>query len=61
MTALTSQELGTLLERLDDEPADALESHVLEFKSSKVNAKSIRESVVAFANAQGRDARNRCR
>jgi ATP-dependent DNA helicase RecG len=53
MTALTSQDLSTLLERLDDEPADALESDVLEFKSSKVNAKSIRESVVAFANAQG--------
>ena len=53
MTALTIQELSTLLERLDGETADALESDVLEFKSSRVNAKSIRESVVAFANAQG--------
>lgn len=53
MTALTSQELSALLERLDGESADALESDVLEFKSSRVNFKSIRESVVAFANAQG--------
>ena len=53
MTALTRQELSTLLERLDGETADALESDVLEFKSSRVTTKSIRESVVAFANAQG--------
>ena len=53
MTALTSEELSKLLERLDGEPADALESDVLEFKSSRVDVKTIRESVVAFANAQG--------
>lgn len=53
MTALNSQELSKLLERLECEPADALESDDLEFKSARVNAKSIRESVVAFANAQG--------
>ena len=53
MTVLTTQEISTLIERLDGEAADALESDVLEFKSAKVSAKSIRESVVAFANAQG--------
>ena len=53
-------ELGDLLDRLDGEPADALESETLEFKSweprghqRKTQLRSIREAVVAFANARG--------
>ena len=53
MTPLTSEELRQLLYRLDGESADDLESEVLEFKSSTANYKSIRESVVALANAKG--------
>ena len=53
MTSLTSEELRKLLERLDGESADDLESEVLEFKSSRVSVKAIRESVVAFANTKG--------
>ena len=60
MTALTSEELRELLKRLDGEPADALESEHLEFKSANARrdqvrnqSRSIRESVVALANAQG--------
>ena len=53
-------ELGELLDRLDGEPADALESETLEFKSwdprsqqRKTQLRSLRETVVAFANARG--------
>ena len=53
-------ELRELLGRLDGEPADALESETLEFKSwdpqgqqRKVQVRNLRESVVAFANARG--------
>ena len=53
MTPLTSEKLRDLLNRLDGESADDLESEVLEFKSSMAKIKSIRESVVAFANAKG--------
>ncbi len=53
MTPLTSEKLRALLQRLDGESADDLESEVLEFKSSTANYKSIRESVVALANAKG--------
>ena len=60
MTTLTSKELRELLERLDGESADDLESQHLEFKSAdargaKVRAQSraIREAAVAFANAEG--------
>ncbi len=60
MTALTSEELRELLKRLDGEPADALESNHLEFKSGNARgaqirnqSRTIRESVVAFANADG--------
>ena len=53
-------ELRELLNRLDREPADALESETLEFKSwdsqgqqRKAQVRNLRESVVAFANARG--------
>lgn len=57
---LKLSELRELLGRLDGEPADALESETLEFKSwdpqgqqRKVQVRNLRESVVAFANASG--------
>ena len=53
-------ELRELLNRLDGQPADALESDTIEFKSwddspsaYKSQLKTIRETVVAFANASG--------
>ena len=53
-------EISELLDRLDGEPADALESETLEFKSwdprsqqRKTQLRSLRETVVAFANARG--------
>lgn len=53
-------ELRNLLKRLDGEPADALESATVEFKSwddsgsaYKSQLKEIRETAVAFANASG--------
>ncbi len=60
MTALTSEEIREMLKRLDGEPADALESEYLEFKSGNAQgsevrrqSRAIRESAVAFANAHG--------
>ena len=57
---LTLAELSALLGRLDGEPADALESETLEFKSwnplgraRKDQVRDVRETVVAFANASG--------
>ena len=58
---LTTHALRRLLSRLDGEPADALESETLEFKSGKASGReairsqlrAIRESVVGFANANG--------
>ena len=57
---LKLSELSELLNRLDGEPADALESETLEFKSwdsqsqqRKAQLRSLREAVVAFANARG--------
>jgi ATP-dependent DNA helicase RecG len=56
----TYEELRLLLDRLDGEPADALEAQHLEFKSwldaddqPKERLNKVRESVVAFANASG--------
>lgn len=53
-------ELRKLLDRLDGQPADALESDTIEFKSwddspsaYKTQLRTIRETVVAFANASG--------
>ena len=53
-------ELRELLDRLDGERADALESDTIEFKSwddspgaYKTQLRTIRETVVAFANASG--------
>ena len=53
-------ELRELLDRLDGQPADALESDTIEFKSwddspgtYKTQLRTIRETVVAFANASG--------
>lgn len=53
-------ELMELLNRLDGQPADALESDTIEFKSwddspsaYKSQLRTIRETVVAFANASG--------
>ena len=53
-------ELRELLKRLDGQPADALESNTIEFKSwddspaaYKTQLRTIRETVVAFANASG--------
>lgn len=53
-------ELKKLLDRLDGERADALESDTIEFKSwddspaaYKTQLRTIRETVVAFANASG--------
>jgi len=53
-------QLRNELHRLDGEPADSLESETLEFKSwnpagsaHKAQVREIRETVVAFANAQG--------
>ena len=60
MTTLTSKELRELLERLDGESADDLESENLEFKSGaargsavRAQSRAIREAAVAFANAKG--------
>ena len=57
---LTISQLSKLLERLDGEPADSLESDTLEFKSwnphgpaRKSQLREIREEVVALANSQG--------
>lgn len=57
---LTLGDLRQLLVRLDGEPADALEDQTLEFKSwsrhgsaYKSQLRELRESVVAFANAEG--------
>ena len=57
---LKLSELSELLDRLDGEPADALESETLECKSwdsqrqqRKTQIRSLRETVVAFANARG--------
>ena len=57
---LKLSDLSDLLNRLDGEPADALESETLEFKSwdsqgqqRKAQLRSLREAVVAFANARG--------
>ena len=57
---LALPELRELLGRLDGEPADALESETLEFKSwnphgnaRKDQVREVRETVVAFANASG--------
>lgn len=56
----TLAEIRSLLARLDEAPADALESEVLEFKSWKPHGdayraqiRELRETVVAFANARG--------
>ena len=55
-----TDQLKHLLGRLDGEPADALESDTIEFKSwddsassYKSQLKEIRETVIAFANAAG--------
>ncbi len=59
MTTMKTEELQILLERLDGEPADALESEALEFKSWRRSdsyarkIQSVREAAVAFANANG--------
>ncbi|WP_419949670.1 RNA-binding domain-containing protein [Candidatus Palauibacter sp.] len=52
--------IPALLDRLDGEPADALESDTLEFKSwdphggaRRTQIREVRETVVAFANANG--------
>lgn len=57
---LTLDQVRAQLERLEGEPADAVESESLEFKSwnptrsaHKSQVREIRETVVAFANAQG--------
>ena len=57
---MTNSDLGNLLNRLDGEPADSLESDTLEFKSwnphgpaHKTQLRDIREEVVALANANG--------
>ena len=57
---LTLDQIKPLLDRLDGEPADSLESESLEFKSwdpsrsaHKRQVREIREAVVAFANARG--------
>ncbi len=57
---LAIDQLKDLLQRLDGEPADALESETLEFKSwsthgeaLKNQIRDVRETVVAFANANG--------
>ena len=57
---LTISQISNLLNRLDGEPADSLESDTLEFKSwnphrpaHKSQLREIREEVVAFANSQG--------
>ena len=57
---LKVSELSELLDRLDGEPADALESETLEFKSwdpqsqqRKTQLRSLRETVFAFVNARG--------
>ena len=57
---ITLDQVRAQLERLEGEPADALESESLEFKSwnptrpaHKSQVREIRETVVAFANAQG--------
>ena len=54
------EELRLALDRLDGEPADALESETLEFKSwnprgsaRREQVREFRETVVAFANANG--------
>ena len=56
----SGRQLKKLLDRLDGEPADSLESETLEFKSwqrtgssRKARVREIRETVVAFANARG--------
>lgn len=56
----TLAEIRSLLARLDEGPADALESEVLEFKAWKPHGdayraqiRELRETVVAFANARG--------
>ncbi len=60
MMYINQEDLLEMLKRLDGEPADALESEHLEFKSGNARgpkvrnqSRSIRESVVAFANAGG--------
>ena len=57
---ITLDQVRAQLERLEGEPADALESESLEFKSwnptrsaHKSQVREIRETVVAFANARG--------
>ena len=57
---LKLSELSGLLDRLDGEPADTLESETLEFKSwdsrrqqRKTQIRSLRETVVAFAQRKG--------
>ena len=58
---LTVDALRSLISRLDGEPADALESETLEFKSGNASGReavrsqlrAIRETVVGFANANG--------
>lgn len=56
MSVPSDAELLALLARLDDEPADALESQWLDFKpweSAKEATKAAIEYAVCFANAQG--------
>ena len=57
---LDSKRIRELLERLDGESADDLESENLEFKSGdargsavRAQSRAIREEAVAFANAKG--------
>ena len=57
---LKLSDLSELLDRLDEEPADALGSETLEFKSwdpqsqqRKTQLRSLRETVFAFVNARG--------
>ena len=59
-TETSFEDLCELLDRLDGEPADALESQSVEFKSwdaarssARDQLRRLRESVVAFANASG--------
>ena len=56
---ITTEDLDRMLDRLDGEPADALESQTLEFKSwmtsetHRRKLQAVKETIVAFANAEG--------
>ena len=52
MTALTSEELSKLLDRLDGEPADALESENLEFKSGDARGRKFASNRERFERRQ---------